>query len=330
MTYELVCYFSLFFVGLIYCFCSLSSKVLYFTSTLILLMINSAVMRYSGFDIDMNVYVSTLETNVISMYYLKEPIYWVISRYLYDLLGSPEVTFMVYDFLSFIAVLKARENIKLPQYFPFLFFLFFPSVMGINNVYRQYLSCCFFVYFMSLMYIEAGYLKRIYSLAFAFLTHNVAALFSPFLHAGTNRRNISYLTIFFYMAVLVLLPFSLDTKSSSDTGELGVSIYIVALFSFFMFYILSYRLKFDCNSKMVLHYFLFILCIMLLSAALMGGNQSKRVGMYSLALCLVFVVQAIEDNYKQVKITRATIYTILILPTVVFPSSLYMLTTGIN
>ena len=145
MTYELIYYLFLVLIGALFCVKRLQSEKLYFFVTLFLFTIYSIITRFSGFDIDINTYASALKSELFSLYYLKEPVYWLSSRYLYKITQSPEVTFIIYDVISFMLVLKARKNIGLPQYFTYLFLLFFPAVMGINNVYRQYLSYTVFL-----------------------------------------------------------------------------------------------------------------------------------------------------------------------------------------
>ncbi|MFV0432055.1 MAG: EpsG family protein [Alphaproteobacteria bacterium] len=180
LTLELIFYIFLCFVGLLFCVTSIKSEKTYFAVTLTLFIGYSIITRYAGLDIDMKTYAEALKYDFISLYYLAEPVYWLSSRYVYKILQSEELTFIFYDVLSFLLVLKARKRMEFPQYFPYLFLLFFPAVMGFNNVYRQYLSYSIYLFFMSLVITNAKFMKKSIWLLIAILTHNVAALFSPF------------------------------------------------------------------------------------------------------------------------------------------------------
>ncbi|MBS9866978.1 EpsG family protein [Vibrio alginolyticus] len=330
MTYELLYYLFMAFIGALFCVQKLRSERLYFFLTFFLFFIYSIVTRYSGFDIDINTYASSLKSEVFSLYYLKEPVYWVSSRYIYKITQSPEITFILYDIISFVLVLKARKNMKLPQYFPYLFLLFFPAVMGINNVYRQYLSYTIFLYFTSLLFVGSGFIKKSFFILLSVLTHNVSALFAPLFFTLNKKRQISFRSVFLYLCVIILLPFALGTKSNSDTGTLGVGVYLFVMVVLFIFYILSYRMVFNDIPAKFFYYLIFLLSLTSVSAVLMGSAQSKRVGMYALMITLIPIVKAIEDNYKQKRAVRIIVYIVLILPTIIFSSSLNMLLTQYN
>lgn len=243
MTVELYYYIFLVLVGLFFCVRQIKSERLFSLLSFMLLAIYSIITRYSGFDIDMNTYSGTLESSILSPYYLKEPVYWITSRYLYKLTESSEITFIIYDLVSFILILKARKNMKLPQYFVFLYILFFPSVMGLNNVYRQYLAHSIFIYFTSLTMINAGFFKKSFFILLSMLTHNVSALFTPLFFMINKKKYISISSIFVSVCILLLLPFALSSKSESDTGTLNAEVYLVVIFFILIFHIASFRLR---------------------------------------------------------------------------------------
>ncbi len=328
MTYELLYYLFVCLIGFTFCISKIRSNKLYSIFTFILFLVYSIITRYSGFDIDMNTYSNALRSEYFSLYYLKEPVYWITSRYVYKVTQSPEITFIIYDMISFLFILKARKNMKLPQYFPYLFLLFFPAVMGFNNVYRQYLSYTIFIYFVSLFFVPSGFVKKSFYVVLSVLTHNVSALFSPIFFTLNKKKIISFKAVFLYILVIALLPIVLGTKSNSDTGTLGVEVYLFVLLCFLIFYILSYRMIFNDMSAKFFYFIIYMFSLTSISSVLMGSAQSKRVGMYSLMISLVPLVKSIEDNYKQKIFLRMIIYIVLILPTLLFSSSLNMLLTA--
>lgn len=327
MTLEFYYYIFLVLLGLAFCFIRIKSNILFFILYLFSFTIFSIITRYSGFDIDMNTYASALNSDSFVIYYLKEPVYWILSRYIYDIVKSPEITFIIFDIISFIFIYNASKNMKMPNYFPFLFILIFPSVMGINNVYRQYLTYSFFLYFISLFFTEAGNIKKIFFLILSILTHNVAALFSPFFFTFNKHKRLSFKALILFILIIFLLPYAISTKSFSDSGVLGVEVYILILMFIIIFYSLSYRLKFNGISAKLFYFLIYMLILLSTSSIFMGNAQSKRVGMFILMISLIPLVKSIEENYKQRIFLRCMFYLMVVLPTFIFYSSRSLLMT---
>ncbi|WMX35614.1 EpsG family protein [Aeromonas caviae] len=330
MTYEMMYYIFLCIVGFIFCFFRISSDRVYFTFVFLLFFIYSLVTRFSGFEIDFITYAKELEIDSYDIYYLKEPVYWLFSRVVYDFFASKELTFVFFDSIAFVLVIVASRKMNLPQFFPFLFLLFFPAVMGMNNVYRQYLAYAIYIFFFSLVISKESPFKSIFFLVLSILTHNVVALFSPLLLIFNGKKRLELKVFIIYTVIIMLLPFALATKSNSDTGTLGGEVYLIVFFLIILFYSFTCKFRFDDLSSRFLHFFIYMFSLALTSFIVMGGAQSKRVGMFMLMVSLVPLILVIEKKYKQKKIVRATIYTVLIMPTFFFSSSRDMLLTVVN
>ncbi|ENJ1749382.1 EpsG family protein [Vibrio parahaemolyticus] len=327
MTFELIYYLFLFFVGFALCFVKIKNETVYNFSAFFLLLGFSFVTRYSGFDLDMITYAHALDINSWDVYYLKEPVYWITSRYVHDLTNSSELTFIFYDVIAFVLIIKARKNMRLPQYFIFLYFLFFPSILGINNVLRQFLSCCIFLYLISLFFVEGGLIKKTIVSIIAVLTHNVAALFLPVYYLLNRSNQISIRGVFMCIIIIGLLPIALSTKSNADTGTLGVGVYLVVLSAVTLFVAFSNKLSMDGLTAKFFYYSVYLLSLTSVSAVLMGSAQSKRVGMYSLVISLIPLTMSVEKCFRQRNLVRGFVYVFLLLPTILFPSSLMFLMT---
>lgn len=327
MTYELTYYLFLVFIGLCLCIKQISSERLYSIFTIIVLMGYSLVTRYAGFDVDMRVYQDSLSLSSFSTYYIKEPVYWISSRYVYDLIGSAELTFFIYDTLVFILILKARKNFNLPQYFPYLYLIFFPSVFGINNVFRQFISYAFFIYFISLYFVESKTYKKLLFFILSFLTHNVAAIFSPIVFLLRNTVKLDLKAIVGMLGALLLLPIAIGTKSSVDTGEVNPVAYIIVILFLILFYLSSYRFKINYTNSKYFYMMIYLLTLTSWSSVLMASAQSKRIAMFSLILSLIPIVKVVENLYKQKVVMRIIVFIILTIPTFLFSSSLKFLMT---
>ncbi|MFV0432056.1 MAG: hypothetical protein ACK5MJ_07785 [Alphaproteobacteria bacterium] len=128
-------------------------------------------------------------------------------------------------------------------------------------------------------------------------------------------------------SVIAILPIAISSKSNSETGTLGVGAYIFVLFCLFACYNLSYQMRFNGLSAKFFYFIVYNFLLISVSAVMMGGAQSKRVGMYSLMACLIPVVMAIENNFAHKIVVRVFLYTALISATFLFSSSMSMLLT---
>ncbi|MDB2389750.1 hypothetical protein N9X12_00800 [Alphaproteobacteria bacterium] len=93
-------------------------------------------------------------TDYILPYHYREFVFWLGSRFLYGMLGDPNLVFVVMDLVLFIAFYNALKLLTIVfdkeidtanlRYLFFGAFLFLPFYMGFNNTYRQLLAICIF------------------------------------------------------------------------------------------------------------------------------------------------------------------------------------------
>ncbi|WP_408642296.1 EpsG family protein [Salinivibrio kushneri] len=328
MTNELFLFIVILFIGLFFCFYKLNNDRVYFGFTLTLFVVFSIVTRFSGFDIDMHTYANALQYSSMSVYYLKEPVYWLSSRYVYSVLDSPELTFLFFDFLSILIILKSSKKLDLPQYFPYLFLLFFPTVMGFNNIFRQFLSSVILLYSWSIILSEGRTKKTFIVFLMSGFTHNAAFLFAPLITVFKGSLKSNLIKFFaFSFGILLALPWAINTKSFSDTGSVPVEAFIMVVFLFYLLQLLTNRfllIGFQARFFAFLNYLLFLL---ILSSITMGSAQSKRIGMFVLVLILVPSVRLIEDKFKHKTLVRVIFYIVIVMPTLLFSSSRSFLLT---
>ena len=324
MNNEILSYLFLFVLGSVFCFCETEKKV-YFILSLLFFSLYSLIARYSGFETDFIFYNYNLESENYNFYYLKEPVFWFGSRLLYRIFPSAELVYYLFDLMAFFFVLMAQKRLKLPKYFLFAYFVFFPSVMGMQNVYRQFLSATLIL--LSISYSDINRNKEAWLFfVLASLTHNVAFLFAPCVLVYSNSKWNKYLFSASVLFVIVLIPYAVDTKSSSVTGVLGVEVYIFMIFLASMLYGSANKFQFLTSYKKSSFLMLmYLMALIVCCAVFLGSAQSKRVGMICLVLMLVPIVKLIEETSSYRNIYRFLFLTILMLPTFIFSSSFEML-----
>ncbi|MEZ8243910.1 EpsG family protein [Vibrio splendidus] len=317
MTNELFAYLLLVILGLFLYSFKRSLKidfVLFFLLSMYFLLIRS-----SGFDMDMAVYAETMASDSISIYYLKEPIYWFGTRLVYTLTGSELLTFWFFDLIAISLVFYFSQLVGIKYFYIFIisFLIFFPSLMGYQNIYRQFFSTCLLLSSFYSITSRNIFLASIF-FALSVLTHNVAALFLPVFFLIKKRPNY---TIFLIgaVSVIALIPFAVSTKSHSDTGDTSVLIYISVLFLVLCFSV--FTMFNSMKGKTIVIMVCYFISLSFVAGLVTGTAQSKRVGLMSLLLLLPWLFNMVIVNYKQRDIILILIYLFLIIPTLMSSSS---------
>lgn len=317
MTLELTAYILLLFIAILVATFRLN-RLLYYILQISVMLFWSFAIRTSGFDIDMNEYASSMKFESYTFYYLREPVYWFSARFLYNIIQSDILVFIFIDLLGFILLLYFSKKAYLPDYFPLLWLIFFPSVMGIQNVYRQYNA----TYFMLLFFLSSKNNESIKSalwLLISGLTHNMFLLFAPiyFIFKGNQRLKLFLSCVL----VLIALPFMIGSKSSNDTGELGVFVYILCMLAILFIYCFVNKLKLYSDDASYFYLILYSIALTSVSGVLMGSAQSKRIGMICLLLTLISNTYTIEKIQKNRVFIRIIYLLVAFSPTLLFSSS---------
>lgn len=154
---------------------------------------------------------------------VREFSFWGLSSILYSLLGSERLVFHVWDAMVFLIVLSVRRRLSLGWYFVPFFFVAFPSVLGFQNIYRQFLATLLIINAASYCLAEKKQkrwvLSCIFFLLFAGTVHwSSAALFLVvlfLLFSVRGWRRVSWLLL---LIVFLLLPSYLGVEEVSNSG----------------------------------------------------------------------------------------------------------------
>lgn len=330
LTIELLFFLSLIFSGVLFATVKIADSF-YYLFSIAIFTVYSFVVRDAGFDADVGNYKEYLEIKSFSIYYLKEPVYWLGSRFIYEYTNSALLVFMLYDFLFFMLLLVATNKLGLPKYFPYAVIVFFPSVLGMQNVLRQFIASGFLLLFLSYVMTGAGYRKKFLALLLAILTHNVSALFFPLIFIKPHTRKLSAFFVLSALAILVLLPFAAGTKSHSTTGELSPYLYLVILLMLTLLYLFVLKLRVSLFSPQFTGYLwimLYTFVLVLLAMFVTGEAQAKRLGMISMLLTLVPLMKVIDLRFKNKLLVRVVFLLVLAAPTLIFGNARILLLTS--
>ena len=321
LVYIIICLFGIFF-----CFFDINRKIGYLIF-FILFILFSIIARNSELQVDMINYFQILDydwdTYLNNSYYLKEPVYWLVSKLLFSIIHNELFVFVLIDVFSMALFLYVVYKKNVSNYFIFLFFCFFVSIMGFQNIYRQYLAT-FFI-FSSVFLIDErakfSFVKKNITMLISFLTHNVSALFYPLIYLSIDKKYFKYFLIIVSLVFYFVWNF-LDTKSSSETGEVGAGVFLGFLIFLFFGYSLINKFKFHGQEIINFSKFIYLIALSIFCLLLLGQAQFKRVVMIALVLSIYMIYNAIELKFKSNDkiLIRITFFIVLIMPCFMFKS----------
>jgi hypothetical protein len=302
----------------------ISSKRFFFIFWIIAYSLLVLVVR-STFDGDINTYASSMSHSSLSIYYLKEPVVWLGQRYLFSWLQDPFYVFLSTDLFVGLLLFRALKNFNLPQYAFFSILIFFPFVLGMQNVYRQWVANIIFLYSFSLVWNQRGSVKRYAAFMLSVMTHNVAAIFVPLLFI--RKRKVIGKLIWYGAFLVAILGIKLgaDTKSSADTGSDLTLVYLFVI-TFFIF-LIPLLDRGVIRKFRSLEYKLLGSLFLLSSGSIMflSSAGSERVSMFCLMVAYPILVLLFEDRFKQKFLIRTLFSLLGFIPMLLFGVSKFIL-----
>lgn len=286
-------------------------------------MMLSLVVRLTNFDADIQVYAESMRFNQLSLYYLREPVVWLGQRYIFSLLQSDVLVFIFFDFIAFNALYFAFKNYKVPYYAYYSFLIFFPFVLGMQNVYRQWISVIFCLLALSFSYRH--YFNRYISFLFAGLSHNVAGVFISIFFLVSKNKLEKIIGLVFLLVTPAIVFFASGSKSAASTGQNLVAAYVALLIFFSVFMVLSSRLKirlYERPSYVVISVGIYV---SIFGGVFLTSAGAERIAMFSLMLIYPHLANFFEWHYKQRFILRFIIIIFGFVPIFLFGTRAFLL-----
>ncbi len=231
------------------------------------------------------------------IYFLREPVYWFSSKLLYEYFDNPFPVYLIIDIFSIAVFLFALYRNKYQAYFLYLFTVFFVSVLGFQNVYRQYLAT-FFILAAIFLIAENKFKTKVFTLILGFLTHNVVALYVPMLLATSKIKSI-FRMILALIPLVVFLGVVASSKSNSETGDTNPILFIAVFIVTMMFYIALNKLRFAGKYLKYFYYYIYSLILIIVALPIFGQAQVKRIAMICLLISLFAIYDTIESKFKR-------------------------------
>ena len=256
------------------------------------------------FDVDINTYANLMSSSSLSIYYLKEPVVWLGQRYVFGLTQDAFTVFVIYDVILGVLLYKALINFNVPQYVFFSILVFFPFVLGMQNVYRQWVASILFLYSFSFIWNERVYFKAYSFFALSFLAHNVAAVFLPLLLVRKRKAFGKLFWLLSFVVPFIGIYLGAATKSSSDTGFDLSAAYLILLFFFICLVLLLDKGVFRIIRNFEYRLLLSLFVLSTSATLLLSSTGGERVSMFSLMIAYPILANLFEERFRQKVLIR--------------------------
>ncbi|MBJ7579359.1 EpsG family protein [Devosia sp. MC532] len=280
----------------------------------------SVIIRLSGFDVDMAVYAASMHYIFDAPYYLREPVVWYGHRLLWSITGSEVISFVVMDVVLMSVMFFSFKRLRLPQYAYISVISFFPFIMGMQNVYRQFAGSIFFIAAISAIYDRKSYKGVAFSLL-SMLSHNVAAVFIFLMPMFTKYRQVAFI------AGIVLIPVAIfvggDTKSGVETGARLEWAYVGILTVCCGAIFFLERAHRNLRSTIALLVTL-ALHTNIAAAAMLASAAAERVSLFTLLAIYPLLVRVVERRLREKFLLRCAITVFGFIPILVAGTRIFI------
>ena len=288
------------------------------------------IVRNEGFDTDIEDYARQMHATGMDLYYLREFIFWLGSRFIYYLFQDEFLSFLFMDFIWIITMVKVGNRMSsfnsenLNNALLLVLITSFPFVFGYENIYRQFYATVFALLSYSL--IDKKYYTSLFFLLIAFFMHNIVALLLPlflmkkfYKFNFSDRIQISLIVSLVFVASLSVLA---KLKSAEQSGLNMGMFYLLIFILLLIVGLLVFRKNIYILFEKVPSLF-FIVVLMIGLVALNVDMVAERLGM--MFICFItydLYKYSSEIESKGIRsLVRLALMLLFSLPTLFFESS---------
>ena len=294
------------------------------------IMVFMFIVRNEGFDTDIEDYARQMHSTGMDLYYLREFIFWLGSRFVYYVIQDEFLSFLFMDLIWIIVMIKVGNRMSsfksenLNNALLLVLMTSFPFVFGYENIYRQFFATVFALLSYSL--IEKKYYMSLFFLVVSFFMHNIVALLLPlflikkfYKFNFPDRMQISTIITLVFIASL---GFLVKLKSVEQTGLNMGMFYLLVFVLLLVVALLVFRKNIYILFEKAPSLF-FIVLLMMGLVALNVDMVAERLGM--MFICFItydlYKYSSETENRGIRSLVRLTLLLLFSLPTLFFASS---------
>ena len=294
------------------------------------IMVFMFIVRSEGFDTDIEDYARQMHATGMDLYYLREFIFWLGSRFVYYVFQDEFLSFLFMDLIWIIVMIKVGNRMSsfksenLNNALLLVLMTSFPFVFGYENIYRQFYATVFALLSYSL--IDKKYYISLLFLAISFFMHNIVALLLPIFFIKRfykfnfpDRIQISTIVTLVFVSSL---GFLVKLKSAEQTGlNLGMFyllVFVLLLVVALLFFRKNIYILFEKAPSLF-----FIVLLMMGLVALNVDMVAERLGM----MFICFITYDLYKYSSEIEsrgirsLVRLALMLLFSLPTLLFESS---------
>lgn len=204
---------------------------------------------------DIGIYLSSIDSIDFSLYFMKEPIFWIYIWFIKIIFGG-KLVFIVSDIIMCVVCAKILKLKSLPLYYLPVFFILFFSFLGHQNIYRQWVATLFFILFFD---------KKYFNMFFIFI-HNFLLL-PVIVNFIKNKKIIVFIFLCLTYFLLNMIPIGYTVVETGND-----SVVMLCVLSILYLYFLN---NFSIHYKII--YFINIMfCVCILIVFQFSSTYSER------------------------------------------------------
>lgn len=261
--------------------------MLSYAITLFLLLVN--IDRNGG---DIRAYEIGFSSSSHSIYFLREFLFWLPFRYIYNLWNNLEYTLFIMDVLCIFLVSLSSMSSEKFRGFTAIYIASFPALFFHENILRQGLASAFLIYMIA-RFINSEGKKNNYISVLLVAVHNFTIIFLPFLFI--HRARNFFLKVIFAVLFAALISVAASSRNSIQSG-LPLDRIFHAYFIMLLFLIVMLRNgKGKNHNDFALKLFLFF-AVML--GFVIGDSQYERFSYTALLITQLFLMSLADFKYS--------------------------------
>ena len=180
---------------------------------------------------DMAAYLKLFSLDAFSggLHFIKEFIFWALSRGLFTITQNSHTVFFILDFICVALIYTSFRNLR-KLFFPsiakenivyslFGFLLFFPVVVGYQATYRQFFATLILMFSLSYI-VKKGWFKSFLIFCVSLFSHNAVIICAPFIVMIRKNRSIKL-----FLFLLLCIPIIYFIFSGNDENSIN-SLYV--------------------------------------------------------------------------------------------------------
>ena len=236
-------------------------------------------------------------------YFKREIIYFKTMHILSDVF-SFRGALLIIDLLLMSLVLRTFILLKIPIIYWYAFFCCFWSIMGYQNIHRQYVSAVLLMWlFAEFIHREVrnkALVKTLIALMIPFV-HNIAGVSLVLLFRSVFKRIYFIIIPFTFIIIVILMDYMVGTRSSQPSGSNFAYVY----YTFFAFAGFMYIKRSGdglVDIQMFKSLYLLSLSIYTVALVLLAVAGQERVGHFFVIVFFPYLMLGIRNTFKQKKL----------------------------